>query len=123
MHDEIENNDNPPLVPVPAATARFTGTPSPERRAAGLPGHCDSCVLTGHQSAHPDLACADVGCTDTHGTTATGLHQCADCGLPITGHWLSDMPLPGEKSDGQLRYWHTSPSACAQAVQTAAETG
>ncbi|GGV45706.1 hypothetical protein GCM10010495_74130 [Kitasatospora herbaricolor] len=101
---------------VPVGTGRFTGTPSPARRAAGLPGHCDACVLTGHQSAHPDLGCADVGCDVVHGTTDTGLPLCADCGLPITGRWLSDLPLPGESSAGQLRYWHTSPSACAAAA-------
>jgi hypothetical protein len=52
-------NHQPPTTP--AGTARFTGTPAADRAALGLPGHCDHCVLTGHQSAHPDLGCADVG--------------------------------------------------------------
>ncbi len=108
------------MNPAPAATARFTGTPSSERAADGLPGHCDTCVLTGHRLAHPDLDCAAVGCDGAHGLTATGLHICADCHQPITGHWLSDMPLPGERADTELRYWHTGPSACARATQEAA---
>ncbi len=107
----------------PAGTARFTGTPTPERRAAGLPGHCDTCVLLGHQAAHPDLSCADVACADVHGTTATGLPQCADCGLPITGAYFSDIPLPGETGTDQLRYTHTAPSACAQAKKEAGHLG
>ncbi|OKI25153.1 hypothetical protein [Streptomyces sp. CB03911] len=73
----------------PAATARFTGTPAADRAAASLPGHCDACVLLGHQSAHPELDCAAVGCAQAHNRTGAGLPLCADCRLPITGAWLS----------------------------------
>ncbi|WP_327071938.1 hypothetical protein [Kitasatospora sp. NBC_01302] len=107
----------------PAGTARFTGTPAADRAALGLPGHCDTCVLVGHQAAHPELGCAAVGCAQAHGPTGAGLPRCADCHLPITGAWLSDLPLPGEQGDGQLRYWHTGPSACAQAVEEAGHDG
>ena len=65
------------------------------------------------------LAVAAVGCYRARGLTETGLHICADCHGPITGHWLSDIPLPGERAergDTELRYWHTGSSACAQAA-------
>lgn len=101
--------------------ARFIGSLPPERSADGLPGHCDACVLAGHTAAHPDLGCADVGCSIVHGTDAAGQRLCADCGHPITGYWLSDCPAPGEPED-QLRFWHTGPSACRQAALAAVRT-
>jgi hypothetical protein len=39
-----------------------------ERQSVGLPGHCDRCAEVGHVVAHPDLGCADVGCTQSHGS-------------------------------------------------------
>ncbi len=105
----------PPLPP--AGTARFIGAPEPERRAAGLPGHCDACALPGHDDAHPDLDCANVGCLVAHRLDESGRPRCADCGLVITGPCLSDLPLPGEAGTDQLRHWHTGPSACEKAIQ------
>lgn len=29
-------------------------------------GHCDRCNEVGHVTAHPELGCADVGCTRSH---------------------------------------------------------
>jgi hypothetical protein len=40
-----------------------------ERQSVGLPGHCDRCAEVGHVAAHPDLGCADVGCTQSHGSS------------------------------------------------------
>lgn len=50
-----------------AIDADLIGSPSPERAAAGLEGHCDRCASLGHRKAHLDRPCADVGCTEPHG--------------------------------------------------------
>lgn len=35
--------------------------------AEGRPGHCSVCVVVGHEVAHPERGCADVGCDGSHG--------------------------------------------------------
>lgn len=47
-------------------THPYAGTNS-ERARVGDPGHCERCAEVGHVTAHPDLGCGDVGCTQGHG--------------------------------------------------------
>ena len=42
------------------------GGSNPERQSEGLPGHCDVCAALGHEVAHPQYGCADVGCLIAH---------------------------------------------------------
>lgn len=46
-------------------THQFCGTNS-DRQSVGDPGHCERCAEVGHVAAHPDLGCADVGCSRAH---------------------------------------------------------
>jgi hypothetical protein len=45
----------------------FYGSGAELSYARGIDAHCPSCYLSGgHQRAHPELTCADVGCPGGH---------------------------------------------------------
>jgi hypothetical protein len=67
--DEPEATRTPGGFPYRQHPADFAGS-NPERQSVGDPGHCEDCCSVGHVAAHPDLGCADVGCTRTHGPDA-----------------------------------------------------
>lgn len=48
----------------------YCGTNS-KRQSVGLPGHCDRCAEVGHEVAHPNFGCSDVGCSSAHPEPAT----------------------------------------------------
>lgn len=57
----------PPYRQIPASTGpeQYIGS-NKERQSIGNPGHCERCVSVGHEAAHPQLGCGDVGCYADH---------------------------------------------------------
>jgi hypothetical protein len=46
-------------------THSYAGT-NADRQSVGAPGHCERCSEVGHEDAHENLGCADVGCDEAH---------------------------------------------------------
>jgi hypothetical protein len=97
------------LASVPEPTHLFPGS-SKERQQVGHPGHCDDCALVGHVKAHPDLGCADVGCTAAHTDTWVHGSRLGREHLSVRTHLLEDHGVDrqdiADASDGALHGLH-----------------
>ena len=97
--------------------ATCTGTNS-ARQATGLPGHCTACAARGHIAAHPNLGCADVGCSDAHPSAQTA-DPTSTILLPIK----VAAYLHGDKEDPGARATFANSDYAEQYVRLLGRTG